>query len=156
LVEPPTYRYVQPDLVDVQIVIHEGQKYFFGKVNFVGPTIYGGKLCAGRSLICSGFLTLRGGWLISLGGSKLTTRPAVILRSRSTPSGIRILAINGQVPVRVTVDPGQVYYFRRRDGEKDAKLRPSYLVNRLKKFRDQPYSPERSTKVPRAHADGFV
>ena len=43
MVEPPTYRYVQPDLVDVQIVIHEGQKYFFGQVNFVGPTIYGGE-----------------------------------------------------------------------------------------------------------------
>src|SRR5262249_50154631 len=43
LVAPPTYRYVQPDLVDVQIVIHEGQKYFFGKVSFVGPTIYGGE-----------------------------------------------------------------------------------------------------------------
>ena len=50
MVEPPTYRYVQPDLVDVQIVIHEGQKYFFGKVNFVGPTIYGGEALRGQIL----------------------------------------------------------------------------------------------------------
>ena len=36
MVEPPIYDYVRPDLVDVQIVVHEGQKYFFGNINFVG------------------------------------------------------------------------------------------------------------------------
>nr|MBA3651106.1 hypothetical protein [Chthoniobacterales bacterium] len=50
VVQPPTYRYVQPDLVKAQIVLHEGQKYFFGKVNFVGPTIYGGEALQGQIL----------------------------------------------------------------------------------------------------------
>ena len=50
VVEPPTYTYLQPDLVRTQIVIHEGQKYFFGNVNFVGPTIYGGEALRGQIL----------------------------------------------------------------------------------------------------------
>ena len=52
------------------------------------------------------------------------------------------LALNGHVPVRVTVDPGQVYYFDGVTVKGTRQLRPSYLVNRLKKFRGQPYSPE--------------
>ena len=52
------------------------------------------------------------------------------------------LAINGHVPVRVTVDPGQVYYFDGVTVKGTRTLRPSYLVNRLKKFRGRPYSPE--------------
>ena len=48
VVEPPTYTYVQPDLVRAQIVIHEGRKYFFGNVNFVGPTIYGSEALRGQ------------------------------------------------------------------------------------------------------------
>ncbi|MGI8431702.1 MAG: hypothetical protein ACR2MW_05340, partial [Chthoniobacterales bacterium] len=38
VVEPPTFQYLAPDLVRTTIVIHEGRKYFFGNVNFVGPT----------------------------------------------------------------------------------------------------------------------
>ena len=50
LVEPPTYRYLQPDLVHATIVIHEGKKYSFGNINFVGPTLYGGEALRGQIL----------------------------------------------------------------------------------------------------------
>ena len=43
-IDKPQYQYVRPDLVDVRIVVHEGQQYFFGNINFVGPTIYGGSV----------------------------------------------------------------------------------------------------------------
>jgi len=52
------------------------------------------------------------------------------------------LAIQGRVPVRVTVDPGQVYYFDGITIQGTRKLRPNYLVNRFRKFQGQPYSPE--------------
>ena len=77
------YSYVQPDLVRAQIVIHEGRKYFFGNVNFVGPTIYGGEAFAGKSWTCCGSLTRRRGSPISPGGFKPSSRRAAIMQSKS-------------------------------------------------------------------------
>ena len=142
MVEPPTYRYVQPDLVDVQIVIHEGQKYFFGQVNFVGPTIYGGEALRGQILDLLR-LPYTEGRLADIPRRLQTyykTRGYFAVKVDAV--GDPTLAINGHVPVRVTVDPGQVYYFDGVTVKGTRKLRPSYLVNRLKKFRGQPYSPE--------------
>ena len=123
MVEPPTYRYVQADLVDVQIVIHEGRSTFSARSFLSGRRSTAGKLCAGRFLICSGFPTPRGGWLISHGGSRLTTRPAVILRSRSTPSGSRLwrstdMSRCGLRSIQASLS------LRRRDGERNAAIAP--------------------------------
>jgi len=142
IVDPPIYRYVQADLVDVQIVIHEGQKYFFGNINFVGPTIYGGEALRGQILDLVRLPYTEG---------RLADIPRRIQAYYKTRGyfavkvdavGEPTLAINGHVPVRVTVDPGQVYYFDGVTVKGTRKLRPSYLVNRLKKFRGRPYSPE--------------
>ena len=93
-------------------------------------------------MICSGFLTPR---------ARLADIPRRLQTYYKTRGyfavkvdavGDPTLAINGHVPVRVTVDPGQVYYFDGVTVKGTRKLRPSYLVNRLKKFRGQPYSPE--------------
>ena len=52
------------------------------------------------------------------------------------------LAIGGRVPVRITIDPGPVYYFDGVTVSGTKELRPSFLVNRFRKFRGRPYSPE--------------
>ncbi|MGH8091956.1 MAG: BamA/OMP85 family outer membrane protein [Chthoniobacterales bacterium] len=141
-VAPPSYEYVQPDLVTARIVVHEGQQYFFGKVNFVGPTIYDPE-------------TLRGQMLDLLRRPYTEARLADIPRRLQTYYKTRgyyavkadvvsdpSLAIQGRVPVRVTVDPGPVYYFDGVTVKGTQQLRSQYLVNRFKKLRGRPYSPE--------------
>lgn len=142
LVDPPTYKYVQPDLVTAHIVVHEGEQYFFGNVNFVGPTIYDP-------------LTLRGQLI------DLLKQPYTEARLMDIPRRLQAyyktrgyynvkvdalgdpsLALHGHVPVRVTIEPGQVYYFDGVTVTGTRQLRPSYVINRFKKLRGRPYSPE--------------
>jgi outer membrane protein assembly factor BamA len=52
------------------------------------------------------------------------------------------LALGDRVPIRVTIEPGQVYHFDGVTVTGTRQLHPSYLVNRFKKLRGRPYSPE--------------
>ena len=141
-VEKPIYDYVRPDQVDVRIVVREGQRYFFGNTIFVGPTIYDSE-------------TLRGQMLDLIGRPYTEGRLADIPRRLQSyyktrgyfavkvdAIGEPTLALHGRVPVRITIEPGPVYYF---DGVTVAgtqQLHPSFLVKRFQKFRGRPYSPE--------------
>ncbi|HEY2711885.1 MAG TPA: BamA/TamA family outer membrane protein [Chthoniobacterales bacterium] len=142
LVDPPTFEYVRPDLVTARINLHEGQKYLFGDVTFVGPTIYDPS-------------TLRGQMLDLLRLPYTEARLADIPRRLQTyyktrgyfavkvdANGDPKLADHGLVPVRVTIEPGPVYHFDGVTVRGTRKLHPSYLVNRFKKLRGRPYSPE--------------
>jgi outer membrane protein insertion porin family len=141
-VERPTYEYVRPDLVTTRIVIHEGQQYFFGNVNFVGTTIYGGEALRGQmlDLLRRPYTEARLADIPRRLQSYFKTRGyyAVKVDAIGDPS----LAIHGRVPVRITIDPGPVYYFDGVTVKGTRQLRPSYLVNRFKKLRGRPYSPE--------------
>jgi outer membrane protein insertion porin family len=141
-VEPPTYEYVRPDLVTARIVIHEGQQYFFGKVNFVGPTIYGAEALRGQmlDLLRRPYTEARLADIPRRLQAYFKTRGyyAVKVDAIGDPS----LAIHGQVPIRITIDPGDVYYFDGVTVQGTRQLHPSYLVNRFKKLRGRPYSPE--------------
>ena len=142
MVEPPTYEYVRPDLVTVRIVIHEGQQYFFGNINWVGPTIYGGEALRGQilDLVRRPFTEGRLNDIPRRLQAYYKTRGyyAVKVDAVGDPS----LAIHGRVPVRIAIDPGPVYYFDGVTVKGTRKLRPSYLVNRFKKLRGRAYSPE--------------
>ena len=142
MVEPPTYEYVRPDLVTARIVIHEGQQYFFGNINWVGPTIYGGEALRGQilDLVRRPFTEGRLNDIPRRLQTYYKTRGyyAVKVDAVGDPS----LAIHGRVPVRITVDPGPVYYFDGVTVKGTRKLRPSYVVNRFKKLRGRAYSPE--------------
>ncbi len=141
-VEPPVASYVRPDLVNVAIVIHEGQKFFFGNVYFVGPTIYGGEALKGQilDLLRQPFTEARLADIPRRLQSYFKTRGyyAVKVDAIADPT----LAVNAHVPVRITVEPGPVYYFDGITVQGTKQLRPSYLVNRFKKLRGRPYSPE--------------
>ncbi|MGH9695448.1 MAG: BamA/TamA family outer membrane protein, partial [Bryobacteraceae bacterium] len=52
------------------------------------------------------------------------------------------LALQSHVPVRVTVEPGPIYYYDGVTVSGTRQLRPSYLVNRFKGLHGKPYSPE--------------
>lgn len=142
MVDPPTYTYVQPDLVRTHIVIHEGRKYFFGKVNFVGPTIYGSEALRGQilDLLRQPYTEARLADISRRLQAFYKTRGyyAVKVEGMADPS----LALSGLVPVRVTVEPGQVYYYDGVTVQGTQQLRPTYLVNRFKQYHGKPYSPE--------------
>ncbi|HEY3663053.1 MAG TPA: BamA/TamA family outer membrane protein [Chthoniobacterales bacterium] len=141
-VDPPTYEYVRPDLVTTRIVVHEGQQYFFGNVNFVGPTIYGGEALRGQmlDLLRQPFTEGRLADIPRRLQSYYKTRGyyAVKVDAVADPN----LALHGKVPVRITVEPGPVYHFDGVTVKGTQQLRPSYVVNRFKKLRGRPYSPE--------------
>ncbi len=150
VVDKPRYDYVNPDLVNVQITVHEGQRYFFGSLSFAGDTIYGPE-------------TLRGQILDLLKQPYTEGRLADIPRRLQAYFKARgyfavkvdafadpTLAINGRVPVRVTVAPGRIYYFDGVTVKGTQKLRPSYLVNRFRNLNGTPYSPDTLDKKFRA------
>lgn len=142
VVDPPTYQYVRPDLVDARIVIHEGQRYSFGQVNFVGPTIYGSEALRGEilDLIERPFTEARLADIPRRLQAFYKTRGyySVKVDAMGDPS----LAIHGRVPIRINVDPGPVYYFDGVTVTGTQQLRPGFLINRFKKLRGRPYSPE--------------
>ncbi len=142
LVDPPTYRYVKPDLVDTSIVIHAGRKYSFGKITFVGPTIYGGEALRGQflDLLRLPYTEARLADIPRRLQSYFKTRGyyAVKVDAVGDPS----LALDGNVPVRVTVEPGPVYYFDGVTVTGTQQLRPSYLKNRFRDLSGKPFSPE--------------
>ena len=134
-VEPPQYEYVRPDLVVARIVIDEGQRYSFGNINFVGPTIYGPEALRGQmlDLLRQPYTEARLADIPRRLQSYYKTRGYYAVKVDAV--GDPTLAVQGRVPVRVTVDPGPVYYFDGITVQGTRKLRPNYLVNRFRKFR---------------------
>ena len=143
VVDAPRYTFHrQSSEADVVIPIHEGRQYFFGGISFHGRTIYDSE-------------TLRGQML------DLLQRPYTGARAEDIPrrlqayyktrgyydvkvvaSGMPEDAVNGRVPVDITISPGPVYYF---DGVTVSgldRLRPSYVVKRFTKLDGKAYSPE--------------
>ncbi len=141
-IEKPTYDYTRPALVDVRLVLHEGQQYFFGNINFVGPTIYGGEALRGQMLDLLGrpYTEARLADIPRRLQSYYKTRGYFAVKVDAI--GQPTLAIHGRVPVRVTIEPGAVYYFDGTTVSGTKQLRPSYLAKRFRKFRGRPYSPE--------------
>ena len=141
-IEKPVYDYVRPDLVDVRLVVHEGEQHFFGQIVFVGPTIYGAEALRGQ------ILDLLGRPYTEARLADIPRRLQAYYKTRGYYSvkvdaeGAPALAISGRVPVRVTIDPGPVYYFDGVTVSGTKELHPSFLVNRFRKFRGRPYSPE--------------
>ncbi|MGI9115854.1 MAG: BamA/OMP85 family outer membrane protein [Chthoniobacterales bacterium] len=141
-VEKPRYDFLQPDLVSALIVVQEGQRYSFGPIEFAGPTVYDRE-------------TLRGQLLDLINQPYTDGRVADIPRRlqayykargyyavKVDASGNPTAAVGGHVPVRVTIDPSHIYYFDGVQVTGTQQLRPSYLVNRFRKLRGQPYSPD--------------
>ena len=142
VVDPPQYTYVGADLVNVRVALHEGEQYFFGSVEFIGPTIYGPEALRGQmfDLLRQPYTEARLADIPRRLQAYYKARGyfAVKVDAIADP----ILAREGLVPVRVTIDPGEVYYFDGVTVKGTQQLRPSYLVNRFKKLRGRPYSPD--------------
>src|SRR4029079_15496912 len=143
VVDAPRYTFHRErSEADVIVPIHEGRQYFFGSISFHGRTIYDSETLRGQTL-------------------DLLQRPYTDARVEDIPrrlqayyktrgyydvkvvaSGAPEDALNGRVPVDITISAGPVYYF---DGVTVSgldRLRPSYVIKRFTKLEGKAYSPE--------------
>src|SRR5713101_4501423 len=143
VVDSPRYTFRREiNQVDVVIPIHEGQQYFFGSLSFSGQTVYDAE-------------TLRGQMLDLLQQPYADVRVADIPRRlqayfkargyydvKVAATGAPEEAVNGRVPVQITVAAGPVYHF---DGVTVSglnRLHPSYVIKRFNKLSGKTYSPD--------------
>src|SRR5438128_2979193 len=142
-VDPPRYKFQgQSNDVVVVVPIQEGQQYLFGSISFTGQTVYGADALRGQIV-------------------DLLQRPYTDARVDDIPRRLQAYfkargyydvkvdaigapedAVNGRVPVEITISAGPVYYF---DGVTVSgldRLRPSYVVKRFTKLEGKAYSPE--------------
>jgi outer membrane protein insertion porin family len=141
-VEKPQYNFVQPDLVDALMVVHEAEQYHFGNIDFIGPTIYGAETLRAQlnDLISQPYTDARVADIPRRLQAYYKARGyyAVKVDASADPT----TATHARVPVRVTIDPSHIYYFDGVTVTGTQALHPSYLVNRFKKLQGQPYSPD--------------
>jgi len=143
VVDPPRYTFRREiNQVDVVIPIHEGQQYFFGSLSFSGQTVYDAE-------------TLRGQMLDLLQQPYTDARVADIPRRlqayfkargyydvKVAATGAPEEAVNGRVPVQITVAAGPVYHFDGVTVSSLNRLHPSYVIKRFSKLEGQTYSPD--------------
>jgi outer membrane protein insertion porin family len=143
VVDPPLFEFDRQNAeVTVIMPIHEGRQYFFGNISFGGRTVYDSA-------------TLRGQIL------DLLQRPYTDARVEDIPRRLQAYyrergyydvkvvatgapedAVNGRVPVDITISAGPIYYF---DGVTVSgldRLRPSYIIKRFSKLEGKAYSPQ--------------
>jgi outer membrane protein assembly complex protein YaeT len=143
VVDPPRYTFHRESSdVDVVVPVHEGQQYFFGAVSFSGHTIYDAA-------------TLRGQML------DLLQRPYTDARIEDIPRRLQAYfkargyydvkvvatgapeeAVNGRVPVEITIAAGPVYHFDGVTVSGLSRLRPSYVIKRFNRLNGKTYSPD--------------
>ena len=143
VVDPPRYTFNrQSNQVDVVIPIHEGQQYFFGSLSFGGQTVYDSE-------------TLRGQMLDLLQQPYTDARVADIPRRlqayfkargyydvKVAATGTPEEAVNGRVPVQITIAAGPIYHFDGVTVSGLTRLHPSYVIKRFSKLEGQTYSPD--------------
>jgi outer membrane protein insertion porin family len=143
VVDPPRYTFDrQSNQVAVVVPIHEGQQYFFGSISFSGQKIYDAE-------------TLRGQLLDLLQRPYTEVRVADIPRRlqayfkargyydvKVAATGAPEEAVNGRVPVQITVAAGPVYHFDGVTVTGLTRLHPSFVVKRFNKLTGKTYSPD--------------
>jgi outer membrane protein insertion porin family len=143
VIDPPRYAFQrETNQVDVVLPIHEGRQYFFGSVSFAGQKIYDAE-------------TLRGQMLDLLRQPYTDARLADIPRRLQAyfrargyyevnveAVGAPEEAVDGRVPVQVSITAGPVYRFDGITVTGLDRLRPSYVIKRFSKLQGKTYSPD--------------
>jgi len=142
-VDPPRYKFqAQSSDVDVVVPIHEGRQYFFGSISFIGQTVYGADALRGQI-------------------SDLLQQPYTDARVEDIPrrlqeyfkrrgyydvnvdaNGALEEAVNGRVPVEISISPGAVYHFDGVTVSGLQRLHPSFVTKRFTRLRGKTYSPD--------------
>ena len=143
VIDPPRYTFHRENnLVNVVVPIHEGQQYFFGSVSFSGQTIYDAETLRGqmRDLLQQPYTDAR--------LEDIPRRLQAYFKARGyydvkvVAFGAPEDAVNGRVPVDITISAGPVYHFDGVTVSGLERLHPSYVVKRFSKLQDKTYSPD--------------
>ncbi|PYJ36924.1 MAG: hypothetical protein DME84_09405, partial [Verrucomicrobia bacterium] len=143
VVDPPRYKFQeQSNEVDVVVPIHEGRQYFFGSIVFTGQTIYGAEALRGQiiDLLQRPYTDAR--------VEDIPRRLEAYFKARGyydvkvDASGAPEEAVNGHVPVEITISPGPVYHFDGVTVNGLTRLHPSFVSKRFTRLRGKTYSPD--------------
>src|SRR5437773_3288001 len=143
VVDPPRDEFQgQSNEVDVVVPIHEGRQYFFGSIFFGGRTIYGAEAMRGQlvDLLQRPYTEAR--------VADIPRRLEAYFKARGyydvkvVATGAPEEAVNGRVPVQITIAAGPVYHF---DGVTVSglnRLHTSYVIKRFNRLNGKTYSPD--------------
>jgi len=141
-VDPSRYTFHEgSDQVDVVVPIHEGRQYFFGNISFGGQTVYGAEALRGQivDLLQRPYTDAR--------VEDIPRRLQAYFKARGyydvkvVANGAPEGAINGRVPVQITISAGPVYYFDGVTVSGLQRLHPSFVTKRFTRLSGKTYSP---------------
>lgn len=142
-VDPPRDKFLgQSTEVDVVVLIHEGRQYSFGHISFIGQTIYGGEELRSQiaDLLQQPYTEAR--------VEDIPRRLQAYFKARGyydvkvDASGAPEQAVNGRVPVAITLSPGAVYHFDGVTVTGLTRLHPSFVTKRFTRLSGKTYSPD--------------
>ena len=143
IVQAPNYRYHDSGAqVDATIAIVEGRQYSFGDVTFTGRTVYGPDELRNEiaDLLAEPYTDRR--------VADIPRRLEAYFKQRGyyqvkvDAAGTPEAATAGRVPLRITISPGEVFYFNGTTVTGLQRLRPSYVTKRFAKLSGKKYNPE--------------
>src|SRR5947199_5844702 len=143
VVDPPRSKFEgQSPEVDVVVPIREGRQYFFGHIAFSGQTVYGAEALRGQIV-------------------DLLQRPYTDVRVEDIPRRLQAYykargyydvkvdaigapedAVNGRVPVEITISPGPAYHFDGVTVSGLTRLHRSFVTKRFTRLSGKTYSPD--------------
>jgi outer membrane protein insertion porin family len=141
-VDPPRYEFEQNNQVDVVVPIREGRQYFFGSISFTGQTVYGAEALRGQivDLLQRPYTDAR--------VDDIPRRLQAYFKARGyydvkvVATGTPEDAVNGRVPVEITISPGPVYHFDGVTVNGLQRLHPSFVTKRFTGLSGKTYSPD--------------
>ncbi len=143
VVDPPRYNFQeQSSDVDVVVPVHEGRQYFFGSVAFNGQTVYGAEALRGQivDLLQRPYTEVRVADIPRRLEAYFKTRGYYDIKVEA--SGAPEEAVNGRVPVQISVSPGPVYHFDGVTVNGLTRLHPSFVTKRFARLNGKTYSPD--------------
>src|SRR5437762_1612305 len=143
VVDPPRDEFQgQSNEVDVVVPIHEGRQYFFGSISFGGRTIYGAEAMRGQlvDLLQRPYTEARIADIPRRLEAYFKARGYYDVKVMAT--GAPEEAVNGRVPVQITIAAGPVYHFDGVTVSGLSRLHPSYVIKRFNRLNGKTYSPD--------------
>ena len=132
----------QSNQVDVIVPIHEGRQYFFGRISFSGQTVYGPDALRGQisDLLQQPYTDVRVEDIPRRLQEYFKRRGyyAVKVEANGAPEE----AINGRVPVEISISAGPVYHFDGVSVNGLQRLHPSFVTKRFTTLEGKTYSPD--------------
>jgi outer membrane protein insertion porin family len=143
VVDPPRYNFQEEsNQVDVVVPVHEDRQYFFGRISFIGHTVYDAE-------------TLRGQIVDLLQRPYTDARVADIPRRlqgyfkargyydvKVVADGPPDEAVDGRVPVQIAISAGPVYHFDGVTVSGLQRLHPGFVTKRFSRLNGKTYSPD--------------